>query len=85
MFYEIIELGRLSKEKSIAADLFTRDTNAILIVIEFDDACNYIGCSLEHFDPEKKEKYLYMKKASNGPDFSPTAKVTEIKKKRRKL
>lgn len=40
----------------------------------------YIGVEREEYDSSKKAKYLYRSGPKNGPNFSPSAKVTEINK-----
>jgi len=78
----VIELGEISLDETspqtscFVENLFSnKEAKAFIIAIEFDDKFKYVGCSLEGFNYNKKDKYLYRKKSPNGPDFSPTAKV----------
>ncbi|PMP87948.1 MAG: hypothetical protein C0173_08065 [Desulfurella sp.] len=40
----------------------------------------YEGIDYEEFDPDKKMKYFYKKGSANGPDKTPTSKITKILK-----
>ncbi|WP_291494418.1 TM1802 family CRISPR-associated protein, partial [Desulfurella sp.] len=40
----------------------------------------YEGIDYEEFDANKKMKYFYKKGSANGPDKTPTSKITEIEK-----
>ncbi|MEM4736653.1 MAG: TM1802 family CRISPR-associated protein [Nitrososphaeria archaeon] len=82
MLHEVIEIGKAMHDKDIVEELFSRSTEPTpkIIVIKFDydnNGIGYTGCELEDFDYAKREKYLYRKKSSNGPDFSPTARVAK--------
>ncbi|MGC8651597.1 MAG: TM1802 family CRISPR-associated protein [Minisyncoccia bacterium] len=40
----------------------------------------YEGIDYVEFDPDKKMKYFYKKGSANGPDRTPTSKITKIEK-----
>jgi len=54
-----------------------------VLVIVFRESAgdfHYSHVSLEDTDRRKVPRYLYRRKSPNGPDFTPTAKVTDIEK-----
>ncbi|MCX7641782.1 MAG: TM1802 family CRISPR-associated protein, partial [Elusimicrobiales bacterium] len=90
MLSAINELGRLklSLDKEGLIDIFVENPNlnnkynkVILIVFEIDkDKVFYKDVELEDFSNEKITRYLYKKGTPNGTDYTPTCKITELKK-----
>jgi CRISPR-associated protein Csh1 len=52
----------------------------VFINISDPNKIGYKGIEYEEFDSSKKMKYFYKKGSSNGPDKTPTSKITELSK-----
>ena len=85
MLNAIYKLGKLYLEKEnldeIEVLLDNRSTKAVILVNLVEDESgnfSYEKCIQEDFNPEKRIKYLYRKKSSNGPDYSPSCFITNV-------
>ena len=55
--------------------------NCVTIILKKDgESVRYLSTELEEYTKNKILKYLYKPGSANGPDISPTAKITEPKK-----
>uniref|UniRef100_A0A7C3MJC0 TIGR02556 family CRISPR-associated protein n=1 Tax=Dictyoglomus thermophilum TaxID=14 RepID=A0A7C3MJC0_DICTH len=54
--------------------------NVFCLTFEENGEIKYIGIELEDYESDKIIKYLYRSGPSNGPNFTPSTKVTEIEK-----
>ena len=84
-------LGKLYKEKIIKelgddyTNIFVENPNDTgnyntVLEIVIDKDFNYVETRVSEFKSEYIPKYLYKKKAPNGPDFTPTARITKPEK-----
>ncbi len=86
MLSAIKDLGELviHREEKDDLDIFVEDPNAtgnytqvITINIEQNgETLRFVGVELEDYDSQKKMRYLYRRGSANGPDLSPTAKIS---------
>lgn len=53
---------------------------AAVTLVQEGEGWRYSGVEPEDCVPEKKERYLYKKGSANGPDLSPTARLTDVEK-----
>lgn len=87
------EIGEYALEKEnkdlsdiasiLVEDPATNESYKHVFCIKFaynQDHCEFKGIEHQEYSKEKIGKYLYKRGASNGPDTTPTARVTEIKK-----
>ena len=90
MLEAIKDLGQivLKQEKKDRLSIFVENINnngryntCLAIMLEDKNGeIKYSGVEEEPFDNLKTLKYLYRSASGNGPDFSPTAKLTEAKR-----
>ncbi|HPZ39974.1 MAG: TIGR02556 family CRISPR-associated protein [Atribacterota bacterium] len=90
MIEAVKEIGEIiiQKEKKDLMEIMVEDPNisgkytqVVIIILEKRDNQVLFGeVDIEEYDSSKKMKYLYRSGAANGPDFSPTAKLTEPQK-----
>jgi CRISPR-associated protein Csh1 len=90
MLEAIKDLGQriLTKENKDRLSIFVENINTngryntclAIMLKENGREFQYDNVEEEPFSIEKKLKYLYRSGSGNGPDFSPTAKLTEAKK-----
>jgi len=57
-----------------------RYNNVFCLTFEENHEIKYIGIEPEEYESDKKTKYLYRSGSANGPNFTPSTKVTEIEK-----
>lgn len=92
MIQAIKELGehRLKREKRSTSDLLSilvQDPNQdgnypkmlVIVFKKVNDEFQYSHINIEDTTKSKIEKYLYRKKASKGPNFTPTTKISDEK------
>lgn len=85
MIEAIHHIGNIQKEKDFLEEFIddpgdnNRHVFKIVVDISNDDP-QYTGIDYEEFDSAKRLKYFYKNGSSNGPDKTPTAKITEIGK-----
>lgn len=90
MLEAVKELGELVLEReekdiltSLIEDPNIKGTYNNVCVIRFrkeGDNVKYMDIEREEYKKDYIFKYLYRKGSANGPDFSPTAKLTELEK-----
>lgn len=88
MISAVRELGKLFLENEKKSTLSTlienidneRYPNMVCVVLSANDPYDFVDVILEETNAVIGEKYLYRKKSPNGPNFSPTAIVTETEK-----
>jgi CRISPR-associated protein Csh1 len=88
MLRELAEIGRISRESYVTHIFSKRELELSknkdikkklqlkIIVINFNKDGKYIGCEIEDYDENKKDKYYYAWKSSKGPNYSPTCKFS---------
>lgn len=90
MLEAVKELGDLvlEKEKKSSLESLIEDPNAngkynhvcTIIFEKTDDNIRFSSVEVEEYRKDYKMRYLYRSGAANGPDFSPSAKLTEPEK-----
>ncbi len=86
MIEAVKKLGEfiLEQENKSEIDILLENPNSgnynKVIVLEFDKDFNYSKVTVEDFKKDDWRIYLYRRKSSNGPDFTPTARITEPQK-----
>lgn len=76
--WQINKLGK-NKLDTLIQDPFKSGGKIISIKIDIDKS-DFDNIDLEEYDSSKKMKYLFRKGPPNGPNLTPTAKITNIKK-----
>ncbi|MEN9979627.1 MAG: TIGR02556 family CRISPR-associated protein [candidate division WOR-3 bacterium] len=85
MISAVRQIGNWLRKKEQSEKLTTliqepfKQGKVLLIKIDLDNN-RYCGVELEDFDVSKTASYLYRRLSSNGPDCSPTSKLTEAEK-----
>jgi CRISPR-associated protein Csh1 len=93
MIQAIKELGEFKlkeegRDTSNLLSILVQDPNQdgkypkVLVAVfkKVNNRFKYSHTSIEDTSKSKIEKYLYRRGASNGPDYTPTAKITEVEK-----
>lgn len=90
MLEALKELGDiiLEKEKKSPLESLVEDPNAngrynnvcVIVLEKYEENLKFIDVELEEYRRDYKMRYLYRSGSANGPDFSPTAKLTEPEK-----
>ncbi|ACN98938.1 crispr-associated protein, family [Sulfurihydrogenibium azorense Az-Fu1] len=74
----------LQQENKSEIDILLENPNSgnynKVIVLNFNKDFTFSNITTEDFKKDNWRVYLYRRKSSNGPDFTPTARVTEPKK-----
>lgn len=87
MLEAIKDLGELviKREKKTPLESLVEDPNSngkyknvcIIMLKRDEEKISFSDVELEEYEENRKMKYLYRSGSGNGPDFSPTAKLTE--------
>jgi len=86
MIEAVYKIGRISPKKDFLEEFIeeidNNYKNIFKIKIDITDANNpkYLGIDYEENDLSKKLKYFYKRGSANGPDKTPTSKITTINK-----
>ena len=86
MIEAIYEIGKIQEKKDFLEefidDIGDNYKHVFKIVIDISDInkVKYLGIEYEEYDNSKKMKYFYKKGSSNGPDKTPTSKITQLDK-----
>lgn len=80
--YAIKEEGKdVNNPVAILLDVPSKVKNILFIRLKREnDSLSYDGIEAEEYSAENLEKYLYKKDSANGPDFAPTAIITNVEK-----
>lgn len=74
----------LRQENKSEIDILLENPNSgnynKVVVLEFDKDFNFSNITTEDFKKDNWRIYLYRRKSSNGPDFTPTSRITEPQK-----
>lgn len=86
MIQAIKDLGEtvLKRENKTELSIEVQDPKVDKVIAltfsRIEGKVSFSGINDEEFDSSKVDRYLYKKGGGNGPDVSPTSKITEIKK-----
>jgi CRISPR-associated protein Csh1 len=94
MIEAIKEIGKYALEKSgrsvknpleiLIDDPASSESYKWILAIELggsaEEGFSFKGVTIEPYSKERIEKYLYKKGSANGPDLSPTSRITEVEK-----
>ncbi|BBE30405.1 type I-B CRISPR-associated protein Cas8b/Csh1 [Tepiditoga spiralis] len=84
MLEALYEIGKIIPEddnflNDFIEDIGTNYKHVFKIIFDIDEF-KYLNIDYEEFDSDKKLKYFYKKGFSNGPDKTPTSKITTFEK-----
>ncbi len=86
MIEGVYRIGKVLPEKDFLEEFIDNPgdniKNVFKIVIDINDknSPKYKGIKYEEYDSSKKLKYFYKRGSANGPDKTPTSKITQIEK-----
>ncbi len=86
MIEALYEIGKIVPEQNFLEeyidDIGNKIKHVFKIILDISDPENfqYVGIEYEEYDPNKKLKYFYKKGSPNGPNKTPTAKITQLEK-----
>ena len=86
MIEALYEIGRVIPEQDFLDeyidDIGKKNNHVFKIVLDINNIQNikYLKIAYEEFDSNKKLKYFYKKGSPNGPNRTPTTKITVLEK-----